>query len=104
MDVVLLEPVGGEPPVLRVGGEVDIASADALAAALAEALAAYSTVIVDMAGVTFIDASGLHVILQAASALNGRGPLTLVHAQRVARLLDLVGLAGTPSVKFGEEA
>ena len=46
-----------------------------------------------MAGVTFFDATGLRVVLQAAASLNGAGPLTLLNAPRVAWLLEVVGLS-----------
>jgi anti-anti-sigma factor len=89
---------GASPPVLKVMGEVDLASAGELRRALEQALAVSSKVVVDMGGVTFIDAAGLRALLEVADTMNGSGPLTLAHAPRVARLLDLVGLRGLPSI------
>src|SRR5262249_18340976 len=88
----------GSPPVLYVGGELDMTTADELRTALAQALAVDPSVIVDMAGVGFVDAAGLRVILQTASTRNGDGPLVLVNAARVAWLLKLVGLEDLPSI------
>ena len=51
-----------------------------------------------MEDVTFIDAAGLRVILHAAAACNGRGPLTLVNASRIGWLLEAVGLSEIPSI------
>ena len=82
----------GSPRVLHVGGELDLGTADQLRAALKDALSAPTTVIVDMAEVTFVDAAGLRAILQTAQSQNGSGPLTLVNAPRVAWLLEVVGL------------
>ncbi|HEY3833308.1 MAG TPA: STAS domain-containing protein [Acidimicrobiia bacterium] len=87
-------------PVLQVKGEIDIATADQLRDALLEVLSAEPTVAVDMSGVVFIDASGLRVLLEAAASLNGSGPLTLIDAPLVARLLTLIGLEGTPSIEL----
>ena len=101
MLTITLEP--GKPPVLHVHGEVDIASAPQLAEALGDALSEDSSVVLDMAGVTFVDAAGLRVILRAANSLNGRGPLTLVHADRVAKLLELVGLSEMSSIVVHDE-
>ena len=74
-------------------------------ATAARLLSADSSAVVDMGDVTFVDASGLRVILQVANARNGAGPLTLVNASRVARLLKLVGLEGIRSidVRGGDE-
>ena len=93
----------GSPPVLRVVGELDIATADQLRGALVEALATHRTLVVDMAGVTFVDASGLRVIIDAAQSLNGQGPLTLANAALVERLLRIVGLSDIPSIVIRDE-
>jgi anti-anti-sigma factor len=93
---------GTSPPVLRVEGEVDLATAGELRDALLDAMAVDPRVVVDMEAVTFIDAAGLRVVLQAAESLNGSGPLTLVNAPLVARLLGLVGMADLPSIALVE--
>ena len=51
-----------------------------------------------MAGVTFFDAAGLRVVLQVAASRDGAGPLPLLNAPRVARVLELVGLSELPSI------
>src|SRR5689334_17815883 len=53
-----IELIEGSPAELRVEGEVDLASADKLAAALDKALTTNADLVVDMGGVTFIDAAG----------------------------------------------
>ena len=103
MELLKAELVHGDPAVLHVVGELDMLSADQLRTALNEALSTNSAVVVDMAGVTFCDASGLRVLLQVAESRNGAGPLTLFHAARVTRLLELVGLTGLSSIVIGEE-
>jgi anti-sigma B factor antagonist len=98
MDLLMIHIEPGPPPVLRVQGEVDMASADQLRDALGDALEADPTLVVDLAGVTFIDVAGLRAILGPAESLNGRGPLTLVNAGRVARLLAVLDLGDIPSI------
>ena len=93
-----IELADGSPPVLYIRGEIDLATAPDLRAALNEFTASDPAVIVDMADVSFIDAGGLRVILQAAECRNGSGPLTLVNAARVQWLLKIVGLEGTRSL------
>jgi anti-anti-sigma regulatory factor len=56
-----------------------------------------------MSGVTFIDVSGLHVLLDIGASRNGAGPLTLVNAPRVRRLLALLGLDDVPSIVVRDE-
>jgi anti-anti-sigma factor len=83
---------------LHVEGEIDIATADLLRSALEAALSAHPGLLVDMAQVTFIDATGLRVLLDVAGSMDGAGPLTLINASRVAKLLELVGLTDLPSI------
>jgi anti-sigma B factor antagonist len=57
--------VSGGRHVVALGGELDIGSAGALEATLAEACAAGATeVVLDMGGVEFIDSSGLSAIVR----------------------------------------
>jgi anti-anti-sigma regulatory factor len=56
-----------------------------------------------MTGVTFCDAAGLRVVLQAAASLNGAGPLTLLNAARVKRLLDIVGLSDLSCIAIRDD-
>lgn len=55
--------------VISVFGEVDVASAPAVGQALQEAdLAAATSVVLDLAGVTFLDSAGIRVLLSAVTA------------------------------------
>ena len=95
-----IDLVGGAPPVLHVRGDLDMSNADEFGAALKQALSADSTLIIDLSELTFIDAAGLRVILHAAASRDGVGPLTLVNASRVARLLEAIGLDEMPALEF----
>ena len=84
---------------LIVEGEVDLAAADELREALLESAAA-GTSVVDTSGVTFIDSTGLHILLSAGRALNGTGPLVLRSPSRaVLRLLSIALPDGTPEIE-----
>lgn len=88
----------GDPPVLHVRGEIDMATAEAFDLALRGALAADERLVIDMAGVDFVGAAGLRVLQLAAAERNGAGPLRIVHAPLVAKLLDLVDLTDVPGL------
>lgn len=76
-------------------GDIDAHTAPDLWSAL-EAMSADGAVAVDLSGVSFIDSSGLRVLVRAHRRQgDGQGSLTLVNpSQAVARLLDITGLAG----------
>ena len=88
----------GEPVVVAVRGEVDLATAPELEACVSQAFeGAPSVVILDLAALTFIDSSGLRVLVTLAGDATARGSSVALrnvpsHAQRV---LDLTGLADT---------
>ena len=103
MELLKTEFVPGNPPILQVDGEIDLATVDQLRAALDDAVAADPRFVVDMAGVTFIDVVGLQAILRVAVSRNGLGALTVLNAPRVAWLLDLVGLSEMSSIVVREE-
>ena len=104
MELLRTTTLEGQPPVLQIDGEIDVSTAEQLHAALEKALTADPTVVVDMSGVTFFDAAGLRVVLQVAASLNGSGPLTLLNAKRVERVLELVGMKDLPCIAIREES
>ena len=56
----------GDHAVVTAAGEIDAATADTLATAVTGALAdGYPTVLADFAGVTFIDSTGLGVLVKS---------------------------------------
>lgn len=77
---------------VRVAGDLDLATAAVLADTLASAGAAAPLTLVLMEDVTFMDAAGLHVLLDAASAARLAGRKLVVARLRlqVAELLDLL--------------
>ncbi len=84
--------------VVVARGELDLASADDLRAALARPEAAASTVILDLRGITFIDSSGLSVVVaehQRSRADGFRFAVAVGGAGEVMRLFELAGLVST---------
>ena len=92
MDALTIRIEEASPPVLHLAGEIDVATADLLQTTLKEALASDRATVIDMAGVSFIDVTGLRVLIDAAESLDGQAPLTLANAPLAARLLALLGL------------
>ncbi|MGH3415136.1 MAG: STAS domain-containing protein [Actinocrinis sp.] len=87
--------VGGSAAgrVVTVRGEVDLATADQLWKELEPLLAPEALVVLDGTAITFLDSSGLRVLLQAgnrASAAGGAFRLVAPQAA-VRRVLDLAG-------------
>jgi anti-sigma B factor antagonist len=75
-------------------GECDLRSRDEMTATLLEAVRASEMVIVDLAGVRFLDSSGLHALVTAHhAALERAGSLYVVNATgTVATVLEITGV------------
>ena len=82
--------VGRSPSLMWVSGEVDGTTAEDLYAALVEQAAATpDRVMVDMAGVTFMDSVGLRALVTASR----HAPIQIVHpSETVSALLFVTGL------------
>ena len=81
----------GDLLVLLVQGELDIVTSPLLDEALARARATDATnIVVDLFAVSFIDSTGLHVLIRHARAEGGRARVRLTkgspHTQRVFEL------------------
>jgi anti-sigma B factor antagonist len=81
---------------VSVTGELDIATTPRLAAALSRPPKGTELVILDLRQVTFIDATGLAVILRADSRLRGahRGLALIPGPRAVQRLFEITGTDG----------
>jgi anti-sigma B factor antagonist len=84
------------PARLAVIGQIDRASVPAISERLAEMHRQFGSqdTIVDLAGVEFIDSSGLHLLLQAHQELSEQGAalVLLAPSQTVREVLSLTGL------------
>lgn len=88
-------------PVVSISGEVDVATAPILRDRLQElAAGGASTVVVDLHQMTFLDSTGLGVLVGALKRCReGGGELRLVAPQpRILKLLDITGLMGVFSL------
>jgi anti-sigma B factor antagonist len=85
----------GHASVVKLSGELDIASIDDLRRAITIARAESAQgVIVDLRGLTFIDASGLRALLaEDAAGRNGDAPVRFIAGPRaVHRVFELTGM------------
>lgn len=82
--------------VVTASGELDLAAADQLWEALEPLLLPGALVVLDGTGMTFLDSSGLRVLLQAHKRAESEGAVFRVVAPQpaVQRVLDLAGTAG----------
>ena len=82
-----------EGVLVRVAGDIDMASAPALANAIAAAFGGHPRVIVDLDSVDYLDSSGLHVLAKTAKWYAGRF-VVLLSTPRIRRMLDILGING----------
>jgi anti-sigma B factor antagonist len=82
-------------PVVSCSGEIDLATADALASALDPWVGAGGPVILDYSEVSFMDSTGLRVLISAAKRLGDGGCIILhgVHGA-VSAVLRMTGIEG----------
>jgi anti-sigma B factor antagonist len=89
-----------DPVIVVLSGEIDLLVREETAAAMTEAaenaLAGCCDIVVDLAGVSFIDSSGLRILVEAHQARSGDdASLTLRSpSAAVQRLLEISGLTG----------
>jgi anti-sigma B factor antagonist len=83
---------------IHLAGEVDLAAAPKVESAIDEALAGEtSDIVIDVDGVTFLDSTGLRVLVAAHARCAGEGKsLTLFNPSvSVSRILEITGLGQT---------
>jgi anti-sigma B factor antagonist len=84
----------------QLEGEIDMATANDFAEFLREAGENPDQVVLDFSGVSFMDSSGLRVILEAAGRREGCGSLVILHpTSQVQRVLDISIPGGTPGLE-----
>ena len=91
--------------VILVSGEVDVSNADELRSALDSCLGSDVTdVTVDLAGVPYIDSTGIGVLVGAAHRAAEKGVrLEVARPQRnVARVLGLLGVSSELNIREDE--
>jgi anti-anti-sigma factor len=100
-----LEIIKSEDPFgLRLIGEIDMATAPMLQEALLVALTEGGSVTVDMKDVTFIDSSGLKVIVASAAETSSDQPLTVKDPSAVVRrALEVFGMEQIPHLRITDQ-
>ena len=82
------------PGEFSVSGEVDAHSSESFATALVAAGEQATAVVIDLSGVTFMDSSGLRVLVEAQQRAEAAGSTLALRSpsRQIVRLLDLAGL------------
>jgi anti-sigma B factor antagonist len=92
---VAAEPDGGAMRV-RASGELDVASVPHLEGAVSASLAAGGRVVLDLSGLTFIDSTGVKLVLRAIASAEDDAALAIVAppplVMRTFELLELTPL------------
>ena len=79
--------------VLVIRGEIDLSTAPAFGTAMQQALLDAPLVVLDLGGVTFMDSSGLNVLVSAARPGSGSDAVLIRNAPvTIRRLLSITGL------------
>jgi len=97
LDFEITEQVDHEPAVVAVRGEIDLSSAPELRSSLLkQASEGRTMLVIDLSGVTFIDSTGLSVLLSGMKRLReAGGDLLLVIADpQILRVFEITGLTG----------
>jgi anti-anti-sigma factor len=88
---VTAEPVG-DARLIRAVGEIDLVTVDALRRELDGAREEVATVVLDLSGVTFIDSTGLHLLLEASrNSAAGDWAFVVRPSVVVQRLIEVSG-------------
>lgn len=90
---------------VRLAGELDLATVPEAEKAIAEARSEAAPLEVDLSGITFIDSSGLRLIVQidAACRADGRDLVLRPGPRGVQRVFDLAGVVGILPFRDPEE-
>jgi anti-anti-sigma factor len=98
----LLQVVAGQRPrEVHVVGELDASTTETLAEALDVPLKEDGDLVLDIAGLTFIDSAGIRLILIASQLLGDRGSVVLRSPTRmVRRVIALTGVDKAPNLRI----
>ena len=99
MSVLEISPLIGVAG-LRLDGELDLATAPLLTEALLD-LASEREVHLDLATLTFLDSSGLHVIVKLARSQDGNRSVVLLNpSTAVMRCLEITEIDKHPAIEI----
>ena len=85
---------------LRLAGELDLAGAPRLTEALLDFASSQGDLHLDLTEVSFMDSSGLRVILALARSRGDNGYVVLDPSAAVMRILEIVGIDQHPGIEI----
>jgi anti-anti-sigma factor len=86
---------------LRLAGELDLAAAPRLTDALLDFASSEGEVHLDLGEVSFVDSSGLRVILALARSRGDNGSVVLLDpSAAIMRILEIMGIDGHPGIEI----
>jgi anti-anti-sigma factor len=92
-----VEP-GSSPPVVHLSGELDMATAPALDEVVTSALRSRpSALVLDAAGLTFLDSTGIHLLMKIGQAADAIGCSLVLRSPRRA-VLKVLRITGTDAL------
>jgi anti-sigma B factor antagonist len=95
---IAIETLADGTPLVSVWGEVDLATAPHLERVLTDAIrGGVGDVLVEFSRESFIDSTGLHLLIQAARRLRGEGRLLLLTTENphTRSVIETMGLGET---------
>ena len=87
-----------EDGVFCLSGEFDMAGVETFTRQMAALLGDQGEVVLDLAGVTFMDSTAIGAILALAQRVGGRGFILRYPQAEVARVFDIVRLGEVPGI------
>ena len=86
---------------LRLAGELDLATAPGLTEALLDFASSEGEVHLDLSEVSFLDSSGLRVILALARSRGDNGSVVLLNPSAfILRILEIMGIDEHPGIEI----
>lgn len=103
---VTVRPCGPDECEVSVTGELDVATAPDLRAALAQAVGTYQRITVDLSGLGFCDCTGLGALVAAARTAKAQGAEVRLRAvpRFLVRLLRLSHTDGAFSIGLADRS
>lgn len=95
----------GSVAVLHVRGEIDVETAPKLEECIALLLrAAVEQVVVDLAEVTFVDSSGIYVLIRSARMARGKAKVVIINpSDHVQRVFSITGAERAITIAAAED-